>query len=184
MSQDLSLISRQLRRETQAHEEAAHRLRNRTKEAEEKTYASSTVYGQQAIKHLLEPVAKRITDRLFTLRRGAGAVDAVEVFKHLKDAPAETLALITMKTVLDVLGKTPEPSLPELTTKIGSNVQLELRMTYYAAQEPELYKRTEHFFHKATGTGQKSTVFIRAFNKENIEWERGLGPSTIRSEPG
>ena len=172
MTQDLSLISRQLRRETQAHEEAAHRLRNRTKEAEDKTYASSTVYGQQAIKHLLEPVAKRITDRMFTLRRGAGAVDAVEVFKHLKDAPAETLALITMKTVLDVLGKEPEPSLQQLTTKVGKNVQLELRMTYYALQEPELYKRTEHFFHKATGTGQKSTVFIRAFNKESIEWDR------------
>ena len=45
-------------------------------------------------------------------------------------------------------------------------------MTYYAAQEPELYSRTEHFFHKATGTGQKATVFIRAFNKEHIQWDR------------
>ena len=94
------------------------------------------------------------------------------MFKHLKDAPAETLALIAMKTVLDVLGKEPNPSLQQITTKVGKNVQLELRMTYYAVQEPELYKKTEHFFHKATGTGQKSTVFIRAFNKEAIEWDR------------
>ncbi len=172
MTQDLSLIARQLRRETQAAEEAAHRLTKATKEAEDRTYASNTVYGRHAVKHLLEPVSKRITERLFTLRRGSGAVDATEVFKHLKDADANTLALITMKTVLDVLGKDPEPSLTDLSTKVGKNVQLELRMSYYAIQEPELYKKTEFFFHKGTGFKQKATVFTRAFNKQAIDWDR------------
>lgn len=171
MNQELSLISRQLKRETQAHEEARHRLQRTTKEAQDRSYASNTVYGRKAVKALLAPVAKQITDRMFTLRRGTAAMDAVEVVKHLKDADANSLALITMKTVLDVLGKEPEPCLQELTTKIGKNVQLDLRMTYYAIQEPELYKRAEHFFHKATGTQQKSTVMIRTFNKQNIEWK-------------
>ena len=171
MSEDLSLISRQLRRETQAHEEARHRLVNQTREAQDKSYASSTIYGRQAIKGLLEPVAKRIEERMFTLRRGSAAVDAVEVYAHLKEADSNSLALITMKTVLDVLGKDPEPSLQDLTTRVGKNVQLELRMTYYAQQEPELYNRTEFFFHKSTGTQQKATVFKRAFNKQEIEWK-------------
>tara|TARA_B100001173_G_scaffold26939_1_gene21211 strand:- start:24267 stop:26591 length:2325 start_codon:yes stop_codon:yes gene_type:complete len=168
--ENLSLISRQLQRETQAHEEARQRLVSSTREAADRSYASNTIYGRHSIKGLLEPVAKRIEERMFTLRRGSAAVDAVEVFAHLKEADSQSLALITMKTVLDVLGKEPEPSLQELTTKIGKNVQLELRMTYYAQQEPELYKKTEFFFHRSTGMGQKATVFTRAFNRQEIEW--------------
>ena len=172
MPEDLSLISRQLRRETQSHEEARHRLINQTREAEEKSYASSTRYSRKAIKTLLEPVANQIRKRYGALSSGKSGMDAVEVVKHLKDAGAESLALITMKTVLDVLGKEKEPGLQMLTTRVGKNVQLELRMTYYAQQEPELYKRTEFFFHKSTGTGQKATVFTRAFNRQEIEWDR------------
>ena len=172
MPEDLSLVSRQLQRETQSHEEARIRLQSKTKIAEDKSYASSTMYGRKAVKVLLDPVAQCITKRLFTLRRGSAAVDAVEVYKHLADADPHSLALITMKVVLDVLGKEPEPGLQELTTKIGAAVQLELRMIYYAEQEPELYKRTEFFFHKSAGTQQKATVFKRAFNKEEIEWDR------------
>ena len=171
MTTDLTLVSRQLKRETQAHEEAALRLRNRTTEAESRTYASSTVYGQQAIKGLLEPVAARIRKKYGALSSGKSGMDAVEVVNHLKDAPAETLALITMKTVLDVLGKESEPTLVELTTRIGSNVQLELRMTYYAEQEPGLQAHRA-FLHSSTGFHQKSTVFIRAFNREQIHWQR------------
>ena len=168
MPEDLSLVSRQLQRETQSHEEARIRLQTRTKEAHDRSYASSTIYGQKAIKALLDPVAKCITERLFTLRRGSAAVDAVEVYKHLVDADPHSLALITMKVVLDVLGKDPAPGLQDLTTKIGAAVQLELRMIYYSVQEPELYKKTEFFFHRSAGTQQKATVFKRAFNKEQI----------------
>ena len=172
MSQDLSLISRQLKRETQQHEEAAKRLRDRTREAHDRSYASSTVYGRKAVKALLAPVSERIKERMFTLRRGAGAVDAVEVYKHLQNADPAVLALITVKTVLDVLGKEPEPLFQQLTTQVGKNVQLELRMGYYFEQHPDLYKRTEFFFHKGTGTQQKATVFRRAFNKHEIHWDR------------
>jgi len=172
MSTSDQLISRQLRREMQSHEEARLRFQNSTREAEDRSYASSTLYGRKAINGLLEPVAERMKERLFTLRRGTGAVDAVEVYKHLNEADPYSMALITMKVVLDVLGKNPEPGLQELTTKIGAAIQLELRMIYYSQQEPELYKKTEFFFHKSAGTRQKATVFKRAFNKEEIEWDR------------
>lgn len=169
---DLSLISRQLQRETQAHEEAKHRLLKNTREASERSYASNTVYGRKAIKTLLEPVAAQIRKRYSALSSGKSGMDAVEVVNHLKNADAESLALIALKTVLDVLGKDSEPLLQELTTRVGRNVQLELRLTYYAEQEPDLYKKTEYFFHKSTGTNQKATVFTRAFNKQEIEWDR------------
>ncbi len=170
MTEDLTLIARQLQRETQAAEEAATRLRTKYREACDRSYASSNIDSRKAIKTFLEPIALRITERLFTLRRGTGAVDAVEVFKHLKDADPNILALLTMKTALDVLGKDPEPQLQDITTAIGKNVQLELRLTYYAQENPELYNRLEHFFHKSRGTNQKGTVLTRAFNKEGTEW--------------
>ena len=172
MPEDLSLVSRQLQRETQSHEEARIRFQTKTRAAEDKSYASSTIYGQKAVKALLDPVAICIQKKYGSLSSGRAGLDAVEVVKHLKDADPHSLALITMKVVLDVLGKEPEPGLQELTTKIGASVQLELRMIYYSEQEPELYKKTEWFFHRSAGTQQKATVFKRAFNKEEIEWER------------
>ena len=169
---DLDLISRQLQRETQSQEEARIRLQTRTRDAHDRSYASSTVYGRKAVKALLDPVADCIKRKYGSLSSGKAGLDAVEVVQHLKEADPHSMALITMKVVLDVLGKNPEPGLQELTTKIGAAIQLELRMIYYSQQEPELYKKTEFFFHKSAGTKQKATVFKRAFNKEEIEWER------------
>ena len=169
---DLDLISRQLQRETQSHEEARIRLQTRTRDAHDRSYASSTVYGRKAVKALLDPVAACIKRKYGALSSGKAGLDAVEVVAHLKGADPHSMALITMKVVLDVLGKEPEPGLQELTTKIGAAIQLELRMIYYAQQEPELYKKTEFFFHKSAGTQQKATVFKRAFNKQEIEWDR------------
>ena len=48
MPEDLSLVSRQLQRETQSHEEARLRFQTKTRTAEDKSYASSTIYGQKA----------------------------------------------------------------------------------------------------------------------------------------
>lgn len=171
MTNNLSLIARQLQRETEAAEEARHRLQQRRLSANEKAYASSNIEGRKAIKHYLDPIAKRIAERLFTLRRGKGAVNAATVYQHLKDGDHQTMALITLKTALDVLGKDPEPQLQDISTKIGANVQLELRLCYYAEANPELYKQTEKFFHGSTGTRQRATVFKLKFNREGIEWK-------------
>ena len=77
-----------------------------------------------------------------------------------------------MKTCLDVLGKDPEPQIQQLTTAIGKNIQLELRLTYYATENPELYKQATRFFHPGTGTRQKATVIKLKFNREGIEWQQ------------
>lgn len=167
----LDLIARQFKRETEAAELARKRLQDRRREASERSYASSNIESRKAIAKFVDPIAKRIEERLFVLRRGKGAVDAAQVFKHLKDADHHHLALITMKTVLDVLGKEPEPQLQQLTTAIGRNIQLELRLTYYAEENPELYKQATKFFHPSTGTRQKATVIKLKFNREGIEWE-------------
>lgn len=169
--ENLALIARQLQRETEAHEEARKRLQDRHREACDKRYASSNVEGRAAVREFLEPIAKRIEARYGALTSGRSGMDAVEVVKHLKDADPYILALITMKVCLDVLGKDPTPQIQDITTAIGKSVQIELRLTYYAQQEPELYKQVDRYFHKSSGTRQKATVFKLHFNRANIEWE-------------
>ena len=169
---DLDLVARQLRRETEAAEFARHNLQTRRQAANERSYASSNIESRKAIAAHLEAVAERIQGRMAMLSSGRAALDADTVVRHLRDADAQTLALITMKTALDVLGKDPFPLLQDLTTSIGGNVQLELRMTYYAQENPELYKRVEKHFHSSTGTGQKATVFKLRFNREGVEWDK------------
>ena len=171
MPENVSLIARQLQRETQAAEEAAHRLRTRYREACDNSYGSSNIDSRKAIKQFLDPIAQRLTKRLKMLTSGQAGLDAETIVKHLADADPQILALLTMKSTLDVLGKDPEPQLQDITTAIGKNVQLEIRLTYYAQENPELYKKTEHFFHSSTGTQQRATVLKRAFNKEGVEWE-------------
>ena len=69
--QDLDLLARQLRRETEQGAEARHRLTNNTREAEEKQYASSTVYGQKLLKHSTGVIAEHMTKSLNTPAKGA-----------------------------------------------------------------------------------------------------------------
>ena len=61
-----------------------------------------------------------------------------------------------------------------ISTKIGQiGIQLELRLCYYAEQNPRSgYKQTERFFHSSTGVPwNRATVFKLKFNRENIEWK-------------
>ena len=115
-------------------------------------------------------MAKRIRDRIHLLRRGTAAVDAATVFKHLKDADPNTLALLTMKVSLDVLGKESKPQLVQLTLPIGKAVETELRLNWYFKQDKDLYRQTEKYFHGSTGTRQKATVFKLRFNRAGLEW--------------
>ena len=76
MTQDLSLIARQLKHETLQAKEAIERLTSSTIKGEQGAYASSTIYGQTLLRTNIDRVAKRIRDRIHLLRRGTAAVDA------------------------------------------------------------------------------------------------------------
>ena len=169
--EDLTLIARQLQREISQGEEARGRLTSRTQRAQDNAYASSTVYGQKLLKTNLDLVAQRMAERLKYLRRGSAAVDAATVFKHLKEADPNVLALITMKVALDTLGKTPKPEMVQLCSAIGRAIQIELRLNFYKQQNPKLFKEVEKRFHNATGTRQKATVF----RKKVQRWRHQLG---------
>lgn len=167
---NVSLIGRQLRREIEQGEEARRRLESQTRKAHERAYGSSTVYGQKLLKTKLGLVAEHLSKRLKSLGRGKGAVDGASVYRHLKAADPEILAVLTMKVVLDVLGQEKTPSATQLTTAIGAAVECELRLSWYKSQDKDLYRKVEQGFHGSTGTQQKQTVFRLRFNQAGLEW--------------
>jgi len=170
LNQPLDNLARQLQRETQAQTEAVETLHRNIQKANDKTYASSNVIGQTAIKTYLHSVVEQIQKRYGVLTSGKAGMDTALVADRLKAADPGVLALITMKVCLDVLGKESKPQLQDITTAIGKAVEIQLRLDFYHKENPDLYKDTEKYFHKGTGTRQKATVLKRAFNKASVQW--------------
>ena len=167
---DTSLIARQLRREIEQGEEARQRLTSKTHKAHERTYGSSTVYGQKLLKTHVAAVAAHLNRRLVSLGRGKGCVDGATVYKHLRRADMDIVAILTMKVCLDVLGQEKEPNVTMLAKAIGSAVETELRLSWYKEQDKDLYRKVTQRFHGSTGTAQKATVYRLRFNEAGLEW--------------
>ena len=129
-------FARQLKAEANQREIGRLKNTNATVKAEQRSYASNTIYGQTILKHHTSLIAEEIKDRLHSLRRGRAAVDAVVVNEHLKEANHETLAVIGMKVMLDVLGKESKPVLADLTVPLGQAVEVELRLSHYFKTNP------------------------------------------------
>jgi hypothetical protein len=83
--------------------EGEARLQERTLAAEERNYASATVYGQAFIREGLKAVQTEIEAKLSRITSG-WATENAEAVAAIKDTPANTLALITAKGMLDVVG--------------------------------------------------------------------------------
>jgi len=171
MSQDLTLIARQLRRELEQGELARKRLSDNTKRAEDNTYASSTKYGQQMLKGATALIGDHMAKTLKSLGRGKGCVDGATVYKHLKAADPEILAVLALKVALDVLAQTNSPNVVNLTERIGSAIEIEQKISWYRQQDPDLFKRIQKGFHGSTGTRQKHTVFRLRFNDAGLKWK-------------
>ena len=85
-------LARQYQRELSARTEAINRLRERTRVAEERTYASSTVYGNAFIKNGLERITEEISGKLHRISQGWAAEKAAAVVP-IKDCDPSILAL-------------------------------------------------------------------------------------------
>ena len=168
----LDLIAKQLKRETSAQTEARQRLITRLQAANDRSYASSNIDSQALIRKHLAQISSCIKQRYHHLTSGPAGMDYELIVRHLKNTEPEVLALITMKVCFDVIGKEKAPRVQQITTQIGKTIQTDCKLTYFANENPDLYKRCEQYFHHSTGTRQKATIFTRAFNKADTEWER------------
>ena len=167
--------SRQLLLELYSVEEAQTRLTNATVKAEQKTYASSTIYGRHLIKTNVQDLAEFLKEKMNGLRRGLASVDAEAVYSKLKDSDLEVVALIGLKVLLDCLGKHRQPRLVTVQENIAKAVETEMKLNFYKSQDKELFKDITKFFKHTTGSRQKATVFTYKFNQKGMTWKNWSG---------
>ena len=172
--QDADRIARQLALETAMDKEGQARLKARTLQAEERSYASGTVYGKAALKVALEATGKEISAGLSRITNGSAGQDHRLIRDRIGEADPNLLAMLVIKVTIDALGRMggdKKLTYTTVITAIGKAVQMELRLDYYKQQDPKLFKAVTDRFHKSTGTRQKGTVYKLTFNREGIEWQ-------------
>ena len=77
------------------------RLRKNTKDLEEKSYASASVYGIASIDTLLPLVVERIKDTNNRIKKGAAGKSFKEIQKYLADLEPLATAAIGLKLTFD-----------------------------------------------------------------------------------
>lgn len=167
------LIARQFQREIEAKQEAERRLAERTTAAEERNYASSTVYGNAFIKQSLDDIAAEISEKMSRISSGWTQQNAAAV-GHLKTANSYVLALITAKGALDAVchgtglrGDRSRVPYIAVTTHIGRLVKDQLMIDEFAMKCPEAFGNTILHAHK--GYTYKVAKLRKAMARVNHE---------------
>ena len=165
-------IDRQLHIENVAQkQEAVTRLDSRTLRAEQRAYASAALWGKKALAAHLGACQEVISERLSQIGNGRAGRHYAAVRLNVGVCEPEVLALLAMKTCLDVLGKESRPTYIVLCTRVGHSVQAELRLRHYQSKDPSLFRQVQSRFHSGTGTQQKLTVMKKVYNDHEITWD-------------
>lgn len=167
------LIERQIKLETQAVSEGVAKLNSDIKKAEQRAYASSTVYAQRLLKEALPGVAEEI-DRLRTTRllRGKAGKSLAPLARYTMTIPSKEIALITLKTLFDV---TTDPKdradlANNVIDKVGINIEQEAKWRYFNEQDPDLLNYVSHRQHKGKGQHYKDYDCEKSFKEKGISW--------------
>jgi DNA-directed RNA polymerase len=160
-------LARQFQRELEAKREGEARLQERTLAAEERNYASATVYGQAFIREGLKAIQTEIEAKLSRITSG-WATENAEAVAAIKDTPANTLALITAKGMLDVVGwrgsmegsrDSKKIRYVAVCQHVGKLVRDEILLNEFSKAHPEAFELTQHFMGKNKGYGNKVANF-------------------------
>lgn len=165
-------LARQFQRETEARTEAITRLKERTRLAEERTYASSTVYGTAFINQGLGLITEEIQSKLQRITQGWVSDKAAAVLP-IKDCDPAVLALITAKGVLDVLGKRSieKTTYAAVATHIGRLVYDQILLDGFATKHPELFAQSKKFIHDHKGYLYKVQRYRASMRRNGIAYE-------------
>ena len=94
-------IEEQVNFEREAIKQGLERLRKNTKDLEDKSYASATVYGCSSISTLLPLVTKRIEDTNLRIRKGCIGKSFKEIHQYLEPIDPGAAAAIALKITFD-----------------------------------------------------------------------------------
>ena len=177
-------IEAQVKFEREAIRHGLERLRKNTKDLEEKTYASATVYGCSSISTLLPLVTRRIEGTNKRIREGKTGRAFKEIHEFLEPIDSSAAAAIALKIVFDKVFAYREKSnlLINVCEAIGTAVEQEAQMQYYEREAPGLLNTIKkNYWHNACGTRQKFVIVRTLMARYDVPvWKHWDRPSRIK----
>ena len=150
-------------------------LHNNTKNLEEKTYASASVYGVTAVHELLPLVVARIHDSVLNIKKGHTGRSFARIQKYLADLEAEAAAAIALKVTFDLVFSVAPGSgmITKVTSSVGKAIENECMMRHYERNVPGLLKTIkDNYFHRSIGTHQKVKVITTLMHRYDVDhWQ-------------
>ena len=177
-------IDQQIALERQQIRQGLDHLHTNTRNLEEKSYASSSVYGVASIRDLIPHVVGRINESRQRIVKGNAGANFKEIYVYLKDLEPEAAAAIACKLTFDkVFSTKPKANLvSSVTDAIGKAIENECMMRYYETNVPGLlHSLKENYWHKSIGTDQKVVVIRTLMNRCNVDhWKTWGRANRIR----
>jgi DNA-directed RNA polymerase len=172
-------LARQLQRELDARSEAIKRLRERTRTAEDRQYASSTVYGSAFINKGLELITNEISSKLHRVSQG-WVQEKAQAVLPIKGCDPAVLALITAKGVIDILGvrRIEHLTYQAATTHIGTLVYHQVMLDQFCGKHPELFNKARLHIHDHKGYSYKVQRYRAVMRRNDVEPLRW--PTSVR----
>ena len=164
-------IGAQIQLEREQIKRGLEKLHNNTKQLEDKSYASASVYGVASIGELVPLVVDHIHETRLRIRKGTAGANFKEILIYLQDLDAESAALIASKVTFDkVFSTKPKANkTSNVTNAIGTAVENECMLRHYEAKVPGLlHKLQENYWHKSCGTEQKVTIIKTLMKRYDV----------------
>jgi DNA-directed RNA polymerase len=166
-------IEEQIQLERDAIRLGLKKLQENTRQLEERSYSSASVYGISSIDSLMGPLVEKIKDTAHDrVHRQTGQYAAIKVY--LKDLEPLAAAAITLKLTFDkVFGyRDKSNQLVTVLESIGRAVEDECQMRFYEKEAPGLLNvLKKNYWHRSCGTHQKLVVIKTLMNRSDIEWK-------------
>ena len=168
-------IEEQIQQERDQISQGLKALKDNTMKAENKAYASSSVYGVASIQELVPHVEKEIEGISTRIRKGANGVAFKEIDEYLKDIEPLAAAGITSKVVFDRVFscRTDDDNLlVNVYDAVGTAIMQECQLRYYLRKAPGLLKvLKDNYWHRSCGTQQKIANIQIMMNRSEIKWK-------------
>ena len=171
-------IDEQIALEREQIRQGLQQLRSNTSNLEDKSYASSSVYGVASISQLIPRVVDRIESTKLRIKKGQAGAHFKEVSAFLKGLDAYSAAAISCKVTFDKVFSTRSRAnlIANVTDAIGTAIENECMMRYYEANVPGLlHTLKENYWHKSIGTHQKVVVIRTLMNRCDVDHWKAWG---------
>ena len=176
-----SQIDEQVQFERDAIRLGLERLRKNTKDLEDKSYSSASVYGCSSIASILPMVTESIKNTKHRIRSRKNGVAFAEIHQYLEPIDAGAAAAIALKVTFDKVFSYKDKAnlLSNVLDSIGTAIEQEAQMQFYEKTCPGLLNTIKkNYWHNTTGTQQKFVIVRTLIQRYDVPkwtvWARPL----------